>query len=205
MADPNQRPTEGEPPSHVHVEGEKKSMAWLWWLLAALLLAALIFGLTQCDREETAVVPPVAPIETEDADRVVATTPEGLAALDPYLAGAEATPRTFVFDQLNFDTASSDIRAADRAELRALAATLEQYPESRIRIVGFADARGSGAANATLGADRANGVKAALVDQGVDARRIGTASGGESNPVETNANAPGRAENRRTELVVTAR
>ena len=32
-----------------------------------------------------------------------------------------------------------------------------------------------------------------------------TATGGSSNPVDTNANAGGRAENRRTELVVTSK
>jgi outer membrane protein OmpA-like peptidoglycan-associated protein len=48
-------------------------------------------------------------------------------------------------------------------------------------------------------------VKAALVAKGVDAARIETVTGGESDPVDTNATAGGRFENRRTELVVTAR
>jgi outer membrane protein OmpA-like peptidoglycan-associated protein len=48
-------------------------------------------------------------------------------------------------------------------------------------------------------------VKAALVGKGVDGGRIETVSGGETDPVDTNATAGGRFENRRTELVVTAR
>ena len=42
----------------------------------------------------------------------------------------------------------------------------------------------------------------ALIAQGVPANRITATSGGESDPVDTNATAQGRAENRRTELTV---
>lgn len=48
-------------------------------------------------------------------------------------------------------------------------------------------------------------IKAGLVVQGIDASRIETVSGGEADPVDTNATAAGQAENRRTELVVTSR
>lgn len=46
---------------------------------------------------------------------------------------------------------------------------------------------------------------AALVKQGVDAARIATATGGQSDPVGSNAATSGQAENRRTELVVPSR
>ena len=64
---------------------------------------------------------------------------------------------------------------------------------------------GSSAANDTLGKERADAVKVALVKQGVDAGRIETVSGGEADPVDSNATASGQAQNRRTELVVTSR
>jgi outer membrane protein OmpA-like peptidoglycan-associated protein len=48
-------------------------------------------------------------------------------------------------------------------------------------------------------------VKAALVAEGIAASRLETASGGETNPVDTNATSSGQAENRRTELVVLQR
>ena len=56
-----------------------------------------------------------------------------------------------------------------------------------------------------LGKARADSVKAALVAKGIDGARIETISGGENDPVDTNATASGQAENRRTELVVIAR
>jgi outer membrane protein OmpA-like peptidoglycan-associated protein len=86
-----------------------------------------------------------------------------------------------------------------------VATTLAKYPTTRIRIAGYADARGDDAANAALGKARADSVKAALVGKGIDGGRIETVSGGETDPVDTNATAGGRFENRRTELVVTAR
>jgi outer membrane protein OmpA-like peptidoglycan-associated protein len=48
-------------------------------------------------------------------------------------------------------------------------------------------------------------VKAALVAEGIAATRLESASGGETNPVDSNATAAGRAENRRTEVIVLQR
>lgn len=45
----------------------------------------------------------------------------------------------------------------------------------------------------------------ALAAKGVAKDRLSAATGGESNPVAPNSTAQGRFENRRTELVVTAR
>ena len=121
------------------------------------------------------------------------------------MAGSEPTPRNFVFEKLNFETAKSDIRAADQAEVDAIAASLMNYPTTHVRIIGYADARGSSPANAALGKARADSVKKALVAKGVGADRVETATGGETSPVDTNTTPSGQAENRRTELVVTQR
>ena len=96
-------------------------------------------------------------------------------------------------------------RAVDAAEVDQVAATLKQYGTAHVRIAGYADSRGPDAANLKLGKARADAIKAALVARGIDAGRIDTVSGGEKDPVDSNATAAGRFENRRTELVVTAR
>ena len=206
MAEPDDRRTDGAAPSHIHIE--KKAPNWLAWIALALGLLALLFAVSRCSRQDDVAMAP-APAETqvvgatEDADR--STVLAGTAGLGTYLAGNETAPRRFTFEKLNFDTASSRVRTEDADEIAAVATTLKQYPSARIRIAGYADARGSDAANAKLGDARAESVKAALVAKGIDAARIETGTGGEADPVDTNTTASGMAENRRTELVVTQR
>jgi outer membrane protein OmpA-like peptidoglycan-associated protein len=212
MPTPNDPRPDGAP-SHIHIE-KKKGSNWLPWLLLALGLLALLFALSRCGRDEPVAVAPIDnTTAAQQPTEVVAATPNaanatvlvGTAGLGSYLASAEATPRTFTFEKLNFETAKNEIRAADAAEVNEVATTLAKYPTTRIRIAGYADARGDDAANAALGKARADSVKAALVGKGIDGGRIETVSGGETDPVDTNATAGGRFENRRTELVVTAR
>ena len=74
-----------------------------------------------------------------------------------------------------------------------------------MQLNGYADATGGDPHNTQLGAKRAQAVAQALQEQGVSADRIKAASGGASHPIDTNATSQGRAENRRTELVVLAK
>lgn len=206
MADP--RSTDGAPPRSVHIE--KKKVNWLAWIALIAGILALLLALSRCGRDETVAV---APTPTPTATDVVATTPNvgsatalaGTSGLGGYLAGTEAAPRSFQFEKLTFDTGKSTLRPDDAQEVGTIAGVLKQYGNTRVRIAGYADARGPAAANIALGKARADAVKAGLVAQGIDAGRIETVSGGETDPVDTNATASGQAENRRTELVVTSR
>lgn len=208
MADPHDK--DGAPPRAIHIE--KKKTNWLAWIALIAGILALLLALSRCGREDTPAVAP-APTPSATATDVVATTPNaasatalaGVSGLGGYLAGTDAAPRTFEFETLTFDTAKSTLRPDDAQEVGAIAAVLKKYANARVRIAGYADARGPDAANAALGKARADAVKAGLVAQGIDAGRIETVSGGEGDPVDTNATASGQAENRRTELVVTTR
>lgn len=218
---------DGAPPRNVHI-GPASKKKWLPWLLLALLLLALLFGLRGCaDDEEAAVlatapavaVVPVVPVPVEPAPATPASVDipanaadngnvevlPGTSAIGAFLSGAETLPRTFVFEQINFNTGESAIRPEDRNELDTLAALMKEHPGSRIRIVGYADARGPSDLNARLGMDRAESVKAGLVERGIAAARLETATGGETNPLDPNAGAGERLDNRRAELIVLER
>ncbi|WP_174298024.1 OmpA family protein, partial [Sphingomonas bacterium] len=171
MADPND--TRGASPREIHIE--KKKTNWLAWIALVLGILAALLALSRCNRHDDAVVAP-APAGTATTTppvaikhvalpggRTVDLQPQTLNYdLQAFLAGDAAAPRTFTFDKLNFDTASAQIRADDKPTLSALAQILAAYPKAAVRLVGYADARGSDAANAKLGADRAAAVGAAL-------------------------------------------
>ena len=209
------RNTAGAPPREVHIE--KKRTNWLAWLLLLLGLLALLWALLRHRHADApapattaaapAATPPVA-IEkvTLPGGKTVNLQPATLNYdLQRFLASDQAAPRTFTFDRLNFDTNSSAIRADDRPTLSALAQILSAYPNAKVSLTGYADARGTDPANQKLGADRAGAVAKALADAGIAQGRIATASGGAQNPVASNATASGQFENRRTELTVTAK
>lgn len=214
MVDPND--TRGAPPREIHIE--KKPTNWLAWIALILGVLAALLALSRCNRHDDVAVAP-APTGTPTitppvaikhvalpGGRTVDLQPQTLNYdLQAFLASNAAAPRTFTFDRLNFDTASAKIRADDQPTLSALSQILSAYPKATVRLVGYADARGTDAANVKLGADRAAAVGKALTDAGIPASRISTASGGDANPVASNATANGQAQNRRTELVVTAK
>ena len=208
---------------------------WLWLLPLLLLLGLLFLLLRSCDNEEStedqavresttmtttdgaqpaapvapaATATPALPVErvTLPGGRSVELAPNTLNyQLQQFLASPEPAPRSFTFDRLNFATSSAELPADAQPTVGALAQILQAYPNARVRIEGYADARGAEPANEQLGARRAEAVAQALIAQGVAANRVTAATGGESNPVDTNATAQGQAENRRTDLVVTAK
>jgi len=222
MSDPHG--ADGAPPRQVHVGPTEKKTNWLAWLALIAGILALLLALSRCNRDEGAVATTNSTAQAVPADGDAAMTAEtpsatvtaatgaaaagtlaGTSGVGAYLAGSGTLPQSFAFEKLNFDSASSTLRPTDKGEVDSIVAALKQHPQARVRIIGYADARGPSAANLALGRARADSVKADMVASGVDAGRIETASGGENDPVDNNATASGQAENRRTELVLLAR
>lgn len=83
--------------------------------------------------------------------------------------------------------------------LKKLSARVIETNEN-ITLTGHTDNKGSNEDNLKLGQDRADGIKAILVKDGVDAALITTSSKGETQPIRSNNTDAGRYENRRVEV-----
>jgi outer membrane protein OmpA-like peptidoglycan-associated protein len=83
-----------------------------------------------------------------------------------------------------------------------LATMLKNNPDRKIVIEGHTDNVGSPGYNKTLAMERAEAVRAALLQRGIDPSRIIVRSSGEANPVASNDTHAGRRENRRAEVIL---
>ena len=126
--------------------------------------------------------------------------------LAKFLADPSAQgPKTFVFDNLNFQAATTQLTSESQPTVNNLASILKAYPNAQVQLLGHTDNTGTPDANQTLSLNRANAVKEILVNQGVKADRISTQGLGQDHPVASNDSDEGRLRNRRTELVVTSK
>ena len=96
-----------------------------------------------------------------------------------------------------FDFDSASIKPGGQAEISRVATVLNQYPQTTIRVEGHTDASGPEDYNQRLSERRAQAVKNALMQQGIEDWRITTVGYGESQPVSSNA-----AANRRVTVVI---
>ncbi|WP_291511251.1 OmpA family protein [Acidithiobacillus sp.] len=102
---------------------------------------------------------------------------------------------------LPFDYNKASLRPDARKTVTELAQTMRQNPQLFIGLDGHTDNVGGADFNQKLSEARANAVKAELVAQGIEARRIATRGLGATQPIADNATEKGRAENRRVEVV----
>jgi outer membrane protein OmpA-like peptidoglycan-associated protein len=107
-------------------------------------------------------------------------------------------------DGLLFGFDSDQLRPAARDHLRAFAASLNKYPNTRALIVGHTDSDGSAQYNLDLSDRRALSAASFISAEGVDRARICTAGRGKTEPIATNASAAGRQLNRRVEIAIYA-
>lgn len=103
---------------------------------------------------------------------------------------------------ITFATDSFTVRPDLQRDLRAVAGNLQSYPDSTIQIIGHTDSDGAASYNQDLSERRANAVANVLLNAGVPGRRIQTIGRGEEQPVASNLNAQGKAQNRRVEIVI---
>lgn len=109
-----------------------------------------------------------------------------------------------------FDSGKEILKSATSRELDHIYSVLQQkYAGKPIDVVGHTDTdpikKSKWKDNWELSAQRALTVARYLIKQGIDEERIRAVGCGESKPIASNANAAGKAKNRRVEIVVNIR
>jgi outer membrane protein OmpA-like peptidoglycan-associated protein len=102
---------------------------------------------------------------------------------------------------INFDTGKSTIKPESGPIINQIVEMMKANPGLKVRVEGHTDNVGNAKSNKTLSDERAKAVVAALVAQGVDAKRLSAAGHGQDKPIADNKTEEGRAKNRRVELV----
>jgi outer membrane protein OmpA-like peptidoglycan-associated protein len=189
------------------------------WLPLALLAALILIAipLFRGARRNISTLPPgavpthrmgpaeKAPLTLPNGQTLAVPTTSAAYGLATFLAGDAPAPQRFTLTPLNFNFGTAQLTAGSPATVDDIAAVLNAYPSSTIMIESHTDNVGTPEANVELSLARSEAIKQLLVVRGVNATQL-TASGlGQASPLASNDTAEGRAQNRRTEIVVTKR
>ncbi len=162
----------------VYEEGGKKAglPIWAWLIPLLLLLALLAYFLTRHKSDNAAGS--VTPAAT-------ASAPTGEL---PTLAA------------VHFATDKSDLSDEAKATLDQASVAMKQDKKIHLRVEGYTDSSGMVAHNNDLAGARAAAVVDYLRAKGVYQEQLTGEGFGAEKPVDTNATAAGKADNRRVEL-----
>jgi len=106
---------------------------------------------------------------------------------------------------ISFATNSAQLTPNFYAALNKVAASLKDYPDSNVQIVGHTDSTGAAAYNQQLSVNRANAVVVYLSAQDIAPARMQPVGMGATQPIADNQTAEGRAQNRRVEIKIIPR
>jgi outer membrane protein OmpA-like peptidoglycan-associated protein len=102
-----------------------------------------------------------------------------------------------------FDTGLATLKPGAYTTVDRLATVLKEAPDRKVVIEGHTDSVGSAAYNQELSERRAAAVQTALLERGVQSDQITAVGKGKDFPVASNADAGGRQQNRRVEMIFT--
>lgn len=148
--------------------------------------------------------PPPPPVGDQDKDGVLDNvdkcpdTPPGVA-VDAYGCTRKGS---ITLEGVTFELNSARLQPESRTVLDSVATDLKKYPRLKIELQGHTDSSGADAYNLKLSQQRADAVRAYLIDQGVTEGRLVSRGYGESQPIEDNKTEAGRSVNRRVVMSV---
>lgn len=101
-----------------------------------------------------------------------------------------------------FELGETELQSGARGNLEDVVDLLQTEPERRIRIEGHTDSSGPASVNMRISQERAEAVRGALVDMGIDADRVQAVGMGEEFPIASNETEDGRSQNRRVDVIL---
>ncbi len=104
--------------------------------------------------------------------------------------------------QVLFDRNKYEVKEDFTQRLDTFIEFMKKHPKYNAEIQGHTDSRASEKYNEVLSQNRADSVKAYLIENGIEAGRLNSVGFGELSPIDTNETAEGRANNRRVVAVL---
>lgn len=135
-------------------------------------------------------------------DAQAAELRQELASTGVQVIESDDNIRLIMPGNITFKTDSADINSSFYSVLNSVAKVLNKYNNSTVMVSGHTDSTGSADYNLSLSKSRAQSVGAYLQGQGVKQSRFEILGMGSSNPIASNADAAGRAQNRRVEIKI---
>ncbi|QSX36717.1 OmpA family protein [Shewanella sedimentimangrovi] len=105
-------------------------------------------------------------------------------------------------NEVTFEVNKTELNPGAKRVLDSVVLVAKEYDKTLLNVEGHTDSSGSDSYNLRLSQVRASEVGNYLLTKGLPAKRVATEGKGEMEPIASNADAAGRAENRRVEIIL---
>ena len=110
--------------------------------------------------------------------------------------------KSLVLNNIFFKFGSAELLPESMSEINQVTKLLEEHSAMKIKITGHTDDIGTDEANQLLSEQRASSVVQAIIQKGIDPKRLAAEGKGEKQPIADNKTPEGQSQNRRIEMTI---